>query len=372
MKIIIGTMTALVTALCVVFSAQLASSATAAPPPQPRSLTASIGETAATVHWAPGVTTSYYSGATTGYQIRVSETGRQFTAGASDTSITFARDAAGIMPAKTYTFFLWAMNGSTLGPASAVSGVLAPGQALQPPGAPTSVKLSASTTVMNASWAPPAAGSSQAAVTSYVLTLTGPKGAVTSSFPASWTSGNVTSPDGSGYWPAGSYTVTVRANSRYGYGPDSAVATATISGNLLGVGIYGGTGADWQSGTWMTASIPRGGSHTWQGSARNVGTVPARISLIASGSAWYQTALPSALTVSVNPVSATLQPGESISFSVTVSVAANAPLGPVAGNSTNPSLAIPGVMALVQPISTSGGNVTSNASAAYRLYVTVI
>ncbi|MDQ1683759.1 MAG: hypothetical protein QOC82_496 [Frankiaceae bacterium] len=178
----------------------------AAPLPlAPSNVSASAGNTQATVSWSAPVDNG--SGTITGYTVTASPGGRTATtSGATSVIVT------GLTNGTAYTFTVRASTAAGSGPISAPSGAVTPAG---PPGAPTSVTGTPGDKHVDVSWTAPA-DNGGSPVTGYTVT-TSPGGATAS------TTGATTATI-SGLTNGTAYTFTVTATTAAGTGPASAAS----------------------------------------------------------------------------------------------------------------------------------------------------
>jgi RHS repeat-associated protein len=178
----------------------------AAPLPlAPSNVSASGGNTQATVSWSAPVDNG--SGTITGYTVTASPGGRTATtSGATSVIVT------GLTNGTAYTFTVRATTAAGSGPNSAPSAAVTPAG---PPGAPTSVTGTPGDKHVDVSWTAPA-DNGGSAVTGYTVTAS-PGGATAS------TTGATTATI-SGLTNGTAYTFTVTATTAAGTGPASAAS----------------------------------------------------------------------------------------------------------------------------------------------------
>lgn len=128
--------------------------------------------------------------------------------------------------------------------------------------------------------------------------------------------------------------------------------------------------------SWMQASIPQGSSKTWHVKISNTGTTTETVAGIPSSALTVYSGGPAAQPTGMLQTwitgtwpAAVLTPGQSMTATVTVTVPAGAPLGPVAGNSPGPAaLSVNTFWGYAYP---AGGQVQLAAAAGVRMYITV-
>ena len=128
--------------------------------------------------------------------------------------------------------------------------------------------------------------------------------------------------------------------------------------------------------SWMQASIPQGGSKTWHVEIVNTGTSAETVAGIAtSAMAIYGGGLAAQPTSTLQPwitqsqTTAVLNPGQSTTIAVTVTVPANAPLGLVSGYAPGASsLARNTFWGYAYP---AGGQIQLADAAGIPMYITV-
>ena len=142
----------------------------------------------------------------------------------------------------------------------------------------------------------------------------------------------------------------------------------------VGVGVQLLDGAPGTAG--MQASIPQGSSHTWHVKILNAGTATEAVASFASsalgvygGGLAAQPASTLQPWITATAAPATLAPGQSATIAVTVTVPADAPLGPVAGYAPGaPALAVNTFWGYAYP---AGGQIQIATAAGIRMYITV-
>jgi len=214
----------------------------AAPPGAPTNVSATGGNTQATVTWS--APTSNGGAAIISYTVTSSP------GGLSATSTTTSATVTGLTNGTSYTFTVTATNSAGTGPASTASGAVVPAG---PPSTPTNVSATPGNAQASVSWTAPASNNG-AAITSYTVTST--PGGLTATVNGSTTSATVT-----GLSNGTSYTFTVTATNSAG---TSAASTASASvtpaappGAPTAVAATGGMG---QATVTWTAPASNGGA----------------------------------------------------------------------------------------------------------------
>ncbi|MGI8681256.1 MAG: fibronectin type III domain-containing protein [Mycobacteriales bacterium] len=222
------------------------SGSTTTAPSAPTNVTATAGNTAATVRWTAG---SNRGSAITGYTVTSSLGGFTASVGGSATSAT----VSGLSNGTSYTFRVTATNSVGTSVASAPSNAVTPQAAATAtaPEAPTNVTATAGNTAATVSWTPAFDGGS--AITGY--TVTSSLGGFTAS-----AGGSATSVTVSGLSNGTSYTFTVTATNSVGTSAASAPSNAVTPS---------------ASGTTVQEDAPAVSYNTWDGlidSAANGGS----------------------------------------------------------------------------------------------------
>jgi len=153
----------------------------------------------------------------------------------------------------------------------------------------------------------------------------------------------------------------------------AAASAATAPATGIGVQLLDGSG---QHPSWMQASLARGTAKTWHVKMTNTGTATETAAAVASSQLSFASGGPArqpAATlqpwITYSPAQAQLDPGQSATITVTVTVPAAAPLGLVPGSSANPDLAINTLWAYAAPAGT--GQIQLATAAGIRMYITV-
>ncbi len=194
-------------------------------PGSPTSVSATAGQTSATVSWtAPssgGPATSYKITPYIGSAAQPSKT-ITGTPPATSTTVT------GLTGGTAYTFTVQAANPSGLGPESAHSNSVTPTTA-NPPGAPTAVSSQADSKSASVTWTAPS-NDGGSALTGYTVT---PFIGSTAQTPVLVSDGSATSARVTGLTVGTSYTFTVKASNVAGTGPASSATAAVTPQNSI-------------------------------------------------------------------------------------------------------------------------------------------
>ena len=155
-------------------------------------------------------------------------------------------------------------------------------------------------------------------------------------------------------------------------GQASATTTATTG---IGIQLLDGSAPN---PAYMQASIPQGSSRTWHVKITNTGTAAETVAGLASSAMGIYAGGPAKQPTSTlqtwitqSQATAVLNPGQSATIAVTVTVPATAPLGPIAGYApgTSSSLAVNTFWGYAYPSGTS--QIQMAAAAGIRMYITV-
>lgn len=214
----------------------------AAPPAAPTGVTATSGNSQATVSWtAP---TADGGSAITGYTITASPGGKTVTTGSwsSSTIVT------GLTNGTAYTFTVQAANAAGTSAASTPSNTVVPQGPASAPGAPTSVTATAGNAQATVSWSPPT-NNGGSAITKYTVTSS-------PGFRTATTSG-ATSATVTGLTNGTSYTFTVTATNGVGTSMASAPSNAVTPKASVAVR-WAGADRFASSATFSAKSFPAG------------------------------------------------------------------------------------------------------------------
>ena len=178
-------------------------------PGAPTAVSASPGNTKATVSWTAPADNG--GSAVTSYVVTATPGGATATVSAPTTST----DVNGLTNGTAYTFTVHAVNAAGAGPESSPSNATTPRAV---PGAPTGVSATAGDASAVVTWTPPTSNGGSA-ITAY--TVTSSPGGITATVLAPETSATV-----SGLTNGTAYTFTVHATNAAGDGPESAPSSA--------------------------------------------------------------------------------------------------------------------------------------------------